>query len=504
MARARVLAATIGLVALALVAACAPAEPPPTTMPGEGLLALHALRGSPGRIVDSAGRDVQLRGVNVNSLGDYFQVDPRLPQTQALGADDFAAIAARGYDVIRLVTTWSAWEPERGVLDEAYADRVAAAIDGANAAGLYVVIDMHQDAWSSVVVTPRDVTCPEGTRPQIGWDGAPAWATITGGASTCGEGGGPGTREENPAVKAAWTSFYTDVDGVRSALADLWGRIAERFGTGDGVAGYDLLNEPGSNGDWGQSESGLVGFYQQAIAAIRAGEDRAGAPHRLVFFEGIAGTAPITPFDFSNDPNLVFAPHNYAESIGPSVPGLLELLSQSLLALGRLYRTPVWVGEYGAFSGDPTSWFTRFGRASDGPGSAGGAWWLWESECGDPHALADIWPPTEAQVVARAATCGTSGHADPPCAARSFPIAAPGLATFDAEGCGGRLRVAGRARGASRLDVWYQPPRGADPAVAPTVSGSGAGTTSMEPTAVGWRVSIQVDGSYDITVGPVG
>jgi hypothetical protein len=106
--------------------------------------------------------------------------------------------------------------------------------------------------------------------------------------------------------------------------------------------------------------------------------------------------------------------------------------------------------------------------------------------------------------VAGAATCGTSGHADPPCAARSFPIAAPGLATFDAEGCGGRLRVAGRARGASRLDVWYQPPRGADPAVAPTVSGSGAGTTSMEPTAVGWRVSIQVDGSYDITVGPVG
>ena len=83
---------------------------------------------------------------------------------------------------------------------------------------------------------------------------------------------------------------------------------------------------------------------------------------------------------------------------------------------------------------------------------------------------------------------------------RSYPIAAPGLAMFDADGCGGRLRVAGRAAGPSRLDLWYQPPQGADPTVAPTVGGSGTGTTTMELAPFGWRVSVQVDGRYDVTL----
>lgn len=499
------------------MAACAPnASPHPISMPdGEPgtLSGLRVVRGAPGRIVDTNGRDVQLRGVNLNSLGDYFEVDPRLPTVQPLDPATWSRFAELGYNVVRLVTTWSAWEPERDLIDEDYVQRVQDAVEGANAAGIYVVIDMHQDAWSKEIYTPADVTCPEGTSPQIGWDGAPGWATLTHGASACGQGGGPGGREENAAVKTAWGSFYSNEDGIRDELAELWGFIAERFAGNDGIAGYDLLNEPGFSHDQTQTNNGLVAFYNSAIREIRSAEGRAGAPPRIVFFEGVLGTVPITPLDFSDDPDLVFAPHNYAESIGASVPGLLELLSSATLALGALYRTPVWVGEYGAFSGDGASWLNRFGIAYDTPGFVGGTWWQWNSECGDPHALAALWPLSEEEIVERSAGCsGPTSHdpstrTHPACTMRSYPVAAPGLSNYRAQPCGGSLGVWGASQrdGAptpSEVDLWYQPPRDGDAAQAPVVTGEGIGTVVMSQHAGGWRVTVGVEGPYRLQVAP--
>jgi hypothetical protein len=48
------------------------------------LPALHATRGAHPAIRDSHGRQVLLRGVNDNQLGDYYQVDPDQPTTSAL------------------------------------------------------------------------------------------------------------------------------------------------------------------------------------------------------------------------------------------------------------------------------------------------------------------------------------------------------------------------------------------------------------------------------------
>ena len=478
----------------------------PVTLSG-----LRAVRGPQGRIVDGNGRDVQLRGVNLNSLGDYFEVDPRLPTVQPLDRATWSRFSDLGYNVVRLVTTWSAWEPDRDRIDEAYVQRVEDAVEGANEAGIYVVIDMHQDAWSKEVFTPADITCPEGTSPQIGWDGAPAWATLTHGDSACGQGGGPGGREENAAVKTAWGSFYSNEDGIRDELAELWGFIAGRFAGNDGIAGYDLLNEPGFSHDQRQTNDGLVAFYNSAIDEIRSAEALLGAPPRIIFFEGVLGTVPITPFDFSDDPDLAFAPHNYAESIGPSVPGLLELLSSATLALGTLYRTPVWVGEYGAFSGDGASWLNRFGLAHDTQGFVGGTWWQWNSGCGDPHALAGSWPLSEQEIVERAADCAPTAdpatRTHPACTMRSYPVAAPGLDGFDAQPCGGHLGVWGTAEHdgvptASRVDLWYQTARDGDASQVPEVTGEGIGSVTMSQHPGGWRVTVGVDGPYRIQLAP--
>jgi len=59
---------------------------------------------------------------------------------------------------------------------------------------------------------------------------------------------------------------------------------------------------------------------QDSIAAIRAAEAAAGADPALVSVEPIVlYPLPETVLDLPEHPNLVFAPHNYAESIGPKI-----------------------------------------------------------------------------------------------------------------------------------------------------------------------------------------
>ena len=490
----------VAVVFIALVAAsCAPmGNPPPVADPGDEaqLQWLTAVRGSSAGIYDESGRQVLLRGVNFNHLGDYFRTDPALPTVATLDDADWDDAAAQGMNVIRLVTNWSAWEPVRDRYDPAYLARVRGAVAAANAHGMHVVIDMHQDAWSKHVFTPTDEVCPEGTRHQIGWDGAPAWATHTDGAATC----TPGGREDSPAVKRAWGAFYSNRDGIRDELAELWGHIATEFADEAGVAGFDLLNEPGYSYDQDSTLTGLGSFYRSAIREIRSAEQAAGARNHIVFF-GTTVNGPFVAPGFSDDPHLVVAPHNYAESIGPSVPGLLPLLTDALQLLAGLYRTTTWVGEYGNFSSDPQAradYMARFNRLDDRNPGAGGTWWQWEQQCGDPHDIAGAYPPDADWVARQAATCGESARMDTPCTARSYPRAMPGrLESLRAEPCGGAVTVAGRADTASTAELWFHGAR----AVPPTVSGSGIAASTVEQRRGGYRITVRVGpGAYRIAV----
>src|SRR5205085_2046184 len=97
-------------------------------------------------IADAEGRQVTLRGVDVNQLGDYFQADPKQPTTFPLADEDLTRIARLGFDHVRLALSWSMLEPARGASDAAYRERIRTAVRQAEDHGLRVVLDMHQDA----------------------------------------------------------------------------------------------------------------------------------------------------------------------------------------------------------------------------------------------------------------------------------------------------------------------------------------------------------------------
>src|SRR5947199_6139010 len=145
MRRVRAMAVVVLVAAALLVPGAIGRAAPSGSSPFSALSPLQVVRGPSPRIEDAQHRQVLLRGVNTNQLGDYYQADPTLESTVPLTEDDFAQMAAVGFDSVRLIVHWSLLEPRRGVFDQAYLDRVRQAVGWAARHGLYVVLDMHQD-----------------------------------------------------------------------------------------------------------------------------------------------------------------------------------------------------------------------------------------------------------------------------------------------------------------------------------------------------------------------
>ena len=430
-------------------------------------------------IGDVTGRQVILRGVNVNQLIDYHLRDPEVPATQPPTDDDFAGIAAMGFNVVRLGMSWSRLEPTRGELDEDYLDQVRAAVASAKEHGLYTVLDLHQDAWGNALARPEQ-QCGGGTSATTGWDGAPAWATITDGTLHCQF----LARDLAPAVATAFGNFYTDRDGIQTALVATWAKVAGAFADEPAVAGYDLLNEPGIGANPPTSSGLLLGrYYDAALTAIRDAETAADGFHHLAFFEpsvlwsGLAFDVTPPP-GFTDDRQLVFAPHPYSESItmdqgfGLTIASIERNLTVSARAAAS-YGAALWLGEWGWF-GDPAvdgAKVDRFVTAQNRLG-LGGAFWVWRQGCGSPETGSDA--TSSGNLVS--VDCATGELSPPPEGyatplSRAYPRAFPGrLDSLDvrAERSGprvlrdrrrGRRELRDRRLGPGRRDAAGRPRR---------------------------------------------
>lgn len=507
--RAAALATAVVVAGAAGAVAAARPEPPPaprkavTAASGTELSALRVVRGKRPRIVDGEGRQVLLRGVNVNQLVDFYAPRPGVPATLPLSEDDFAQMAALGLNVVRLGVSWSRIEPRPARYDEGYLRQIDQAVAWAKKHGLYTVIDMHQDGWSNAP-TPRGTSCPPGTSRMDGYDGAPAWATKADGAPRCQFTG----RDISPAGDRAFTNFYYDRDGVQGRLVKVWAMLAARFGADPAVAGFDPLNEPGFGEQAPLTSTLLLGrFYDRVLRAVRAAESR---PHPLflepsIFWSG-TGFDAVPRGSFAADPDIVFAPHLYAESItmdaSLGLPVMTSVEHGFVLARRAAGDMPVWSGEWGFWGDDGpvTDRLHRYARQEDGD-AIGGAFWVWKQACGDPQNGIE---PTGNGL--NNLDCATGRFLPRDAAAvqeisRAFPHAAPGIITSLRSLPGGpssrprTFQLTGRSSaGGCTLEVWV--PGNERPAPAAT----GIDRIDARRVEGGWMVTGCAHGSYRLTL----
>jgi hypothetical protein len=250
----------------------------------------HPAQGSP-YIADDQERMVLLHGAIPASLIDFWtgsnqsqpDVPPVYPIDPAAYSDgrcppnslssrypplcfaDVTAMAALGFNSVRLPISWSLLEPERGHFNDMYVDRVAQVVDWARGQGMYVIIDMHQNAYSRYIGPGPGVDLAQ-------LSGAPKWATFTDGLPSRGIGG---QRELNAAVFEAATNFWYNRDGIQDEYIAAVAFLAKRFKDESAVAGYSIFNEPwpGWNLSPGFEDLLLFPFYRRAIDAITGVRD---------------------------------------------------------------------------------------------------------------------------------------------------------------------------------------------------------------------------------------
>src|SRR5207248_10811477 len=120
---------------------------------------------------------------------------------------DLSQMAALGFNSVRLPVSWSLLEPERGRFSTAYVDRVAQIVDWARSLHMYVIVDIHQNAFSHFV------GAGDSTVDLAYNSGAPDCATFTDGMPSPVS---AGQREPNAAAPEATTNFSYDRDGLQA------------------------------------------------------------------------------------------------------------------------------------------------------------------------------------------------------------------------------------------------------------------------------------------------
>jgi endoglycosylceramidase len=284
------------------------------------------------QLIDDEGRVVILRGTNVS--GDSKDPPDFMPNDFET-EEDFARLRDElGMNAIRYLVFWEAIEPEQGTYDTAYLEEVHRRVAAAIAAGLFVVVDMHQDVYGR----------------GFGFDGAPAW-TCDEALYTSFDMNRPSEwylGYARPEVQECFDRFYTE---HRTAFARAWAELARVLSDLD-VFAYEVLNEP----SWGSmavtsfERNVLPAFYTEVIDAIRAVDPE---PYVMIEPSSTANVGLGTDLIAPDRPRLVLAPHVYPPGLetGSGWTGNREFLDDWLEGLRRdaLQRDlPLVITELGA------------------------------------------------------------------------------------------------------------------------------------------------------------
>jgi endoglycosylceramidase len=286
------------------------------------------------QIVFGNGTIVILRGVN---LSGYEYV---APIQWAHYESDYATIASWGFNAVRLPISWENIEPQAGVYNDSYLQKVDQDVAWAEQYGIYVVLDMHQMCWSSQFASCNGRFSA----------GFPKWAVSGYSDNDTGMqlmihaffyGLGPNGTAPSPSNPSMQQRFFA-----------VWKYVASRYRDDSAIAGYDVLNEPTANfNNWWVDHmfpsTILPSFYTNVIDAIRSVD-----PYHICLWEGednVSDPTSIVP----PRPNIVYSPH-YPQSSMYSYDGTsARAIVQQIVSLSQKWNVPVFIGEWGMLADAP-------------------------------------------------------------------------------------------------------------------------------------------------------
>ncbi|MCW2901200.1 MAG: hypothetical protein JWO67_3465 [Streptosporangiaceae bacterium] len=331
---------------------------------------ISAGRASPGKPHPTPGQPfVGARG-HEQLIGPNVQPVWSPVATETWGQGMYDSISAKGFTAVRFVLFWDDFEPKPGAWNETAFTTLTAALDRAQAAGLYIILDC-------VHLYGR----PEGQ------SRVPEWARAADGMA---------------AVAANGLGFLQE--------------LATRYGRRDALAAYDPVNEPAR---LPLDHRSVLADYTKIVDAIRA-KDRA----TTIMLEPTYGDAKVPADAFKSftpaDPgSLVWSVHDYyvggeGDGYGPHGEGDSASAADGTTGYNPAHRADLaahlraqlhtaaragmalWIGEFGigaearghdAFIRDKVALFKAHG--------VGYAWWEYYARDGVFSMLADngAWHP---------------------------------------------------------------------------------------------------------------
>ncbi len=343
-------------------------KPPPPHKPLEPPVPKVVHAGDRAYISDASGREMLLRGINSNSLVEY---PDNFQQTVPMTRRDLREMAALGFNFLRLPINWSRLEPQPDQFSRSYLKQIDQIVGWAEAEGLSVLVDFHQDRYNKNLRPPDEA------------DGAPEWATETDGKECT-----FGAFFTSPCSVAAYDHFWNNdvIAGkpLQTHYLEAMVKVSNYLRDHNGLLGLEIMNEPtfGSVSPPNFERQQMWPFNNRMIDGLRKAGER-----RMIWFEpniarDVVDRDTGQPEKFSDDGNLVYAPHIYTGTFNDGGPAELRASYEAAVQEAKVYDAPFVDGEWGGGSDEKAESMRQLKLDLQDEFRTGSAFWMWKQKPG--------------------------------------------------------------------------------------------------------------------------
>eukprot|EP01133_Synstelium_polycarpum_P009145 gene9145-10729_t len=287
-------------------------------------------------LVDEVGRVRIFHGVNV-----VYKIFPWHPSTDgfdpvtSLVAEDIANLQSWGFNAVRFGAMWPGVEPERGVFNQTYLDVIKGMVDELGNAGIYTIIDFHQDLinrrfcgegipdWAVVVPDTLDFPMPAVGLKKYPVDNTTLYPDL----ETC-LSKEFATYYFSDQVGQAFQSLYDNAEGIQDEFIKYWQALATTFVDTDSVLAYEIINEPWAGNiyknpallvELGHTDRvNLMPLYEAVNAGIREIDDQRAIMFEKNLVDVYDSAFPAgTPGGVAFNNRQILSYHVYCGSSGP-------------------------------------------------------------------------------------------------------------------------------------------------------------------------------------------